>query len=338
MISSKTIKILKIILFIFIFIFLWIKYDQYSTQLKLLLLLNENNACSFDNIVGCQMSKIRHRTFLYIIWGGAGFGSEINQLLLAFAYSISTKRHFLIDSRQWNYGNFNHYFNISSTNYYFQSNRQFLVENNALNNEIDHLKTTRIGTQVRKFWLATRQVQSFEMKRQVAQFLWKSISKETLNFIENCQIKNFTNYIGIHIRKGDKLKSEAPSISLEKHIKSIENIFNKTKTIQNIFVASDDLTVIKQFRHLKPIWNFFQINYNNYQHTNRTGHFQSKFNRLSFERKLFETRLLMCELQMLINSQYVLCSMYSNMCRLLKILRYQHPATTISLDRSWYPT
>ncbi|CAF3265322.1 unnamed protein product [Rotaria socialis] len=338
MIFSKIIKLLKIVLFILIFIFLWIKYDQYSTQLQLLLLLNENTTCSFDNIVACQSSKIRHRTFLYIIWGGAGFGSEINQLLLAFAYSISTKRHFLIDSQQWNYGNFNHYFNISSTNYYFQSNRQFLVENNTLNNEIDHLKTTRIGTQVRKFWLATRQVQSFEVKRKVAQFLWKSISKETLNFIENCQIKNFTNYIGIHIRKGDKLKSEAPSVSLEQHIKSIENIFNKTKTIQNIFVASDDLTVIKQFRHLKPIWNFFQINYNNYQDINRTGHFQSKFNHLSLERKLFETRLLMCELQMLINSQYVSCSMYSNICRLLKILRYQHPTTTVSLGRSWYPT
>ncbi|CAM2728788.1 unnamed protein product [Rotaria socialis] len=338
MIFSKIIKLLKIVLFILIFIFLWIKYDQYSTQLQLLLLLNENTTCSFDNIVACQSSKIRHRTFLYIIWGGAGFGSEINQLLLAFAYSISTKRHFLIDSQQWNYGNFNHYFNISSTNYYFQSNRQFLVENNTLNNEIDHLKTTRIGTQVRKFWLATRQVQSFEVKRKVAQFLWKSISKETLNFIENCQIKTFTNYIGIHIRKGDKLKSEAPSVSLEQHIKSIENIFDKTKTIQNIFVASDDLTVIKQFRHLKPIWNFFLINYNNYQDINRTGHFQSKFNHLSLERKLFETRLLMCELQMLINSQYVSCSMYSNICRLLKILRYQHPTTTVSLGRSWYPT
>ena len=70
-----------------------------------------------------------------------------------------------------------------------------MIENNRQNDLIDHLKTTRVGTQVVKFWIATRFIQSIAIKRQVAHFLWKSISNETLKFIETCRIKNLTNYI-----------------------------------------------------------------------------------------------------------------------------------------------
>jgi hypothetical protein len=130
-----------------------------------------------------QYWPYRH-LILHIIWGGVGFGSELNQILLALAYSVSTKRKFLIDDRQWNYGNFNDYFHLPSTNYYPQLNRTFLVENNSQNDLIEHLQTTRVGTQVVKFWRATQQIQTIEIKRRVAHYLWKSISNETFKFIE----------------------------------------------------------------------------------------------------------------------------------------------------------
>jgi hypothetical protein len=205
--------------------FLWIEYNRYWTHLPLS--PPQKYSCSFDNISACQISNITNRTFLYIIWGGAGFCSELNQILLAFAYSVATKRQFLIDSRSWNYGNFADYFYLPSTNYYSQSNRTFLVENNHQNDPINHLKTTRIGSQVRQFWLATRQVQSILIKRRVAHFLWKSMSNETLKFIETCRIRILSNYISIHIRKGDKLKNEAREISLNKYIKAIERVLHK---------------------------------------------------------------------------------------------------------------
>jgi len=150
------------------------------------------------------------------MWGGAGFCSELNQILIAFAYSVTTKRQFLIDSRQWNYGNFADYFNLPSTNYYPQSNRTFLVENNRKNDLIDHLQTTRVGTQLGQFWLATQQVHSIPIKRRVAHYLWKSMSNETFKFIQTYRIRNLSNYIGIHIRKGDKLMKEAREIPLDK--------------------------------------------------------------------------------------------------------------------------
>jgi glycerophosphoryl diester phosphodiesterase len=164
------------------------------------------------------------------------------------------------------------------------------------------------------------------------------MSNETFKFIETYRIRNLSNYIGIHIRRGDKLKHEAREISIDRYIKGIERILQKNKAIQQIFVASDDHTVVKELRQLKPTWNFVSIYDNNHQRTNPTGHFQAQFNRLSRQQKLNETRLFMCELQMLVNSEYVLCGMTSNICRLVLILRHQHPSTVISLDRSWIGT
>jgi hypothetical protein len=82
----------------------------------------------------------------------------------------------------------------------------------------------------------------------------------------------------------------------------------------------------------------FSLHDQNLQREKTIGHFQGRFNRLSRNETLFETRLFICELQMLVDAQYVLCAMSSNVCRLVQILRYQHPSTAISLDRPWYGT
>jgi hypothetical protein len=164
------------------------------------------------------------------------------------------------------------------------------------------------------------------------------MSKETLQFIQTYRITNLSNYIGIHVRKGDKIEHEARAISLDKYIKSIERILLRNKQIRHILVASDDHNVIEELRQLKPAWHFLRVLEKSHRRTNATGHFQLHFDRLSKKEKLFETRLLICELQMLIDSDYVLCGMSSNVCRLIQILRHQHPSTLISLDRSWRGT
>ncbi|CAF0889894.1 unnamed protein product [Adineta ricciae] len=284
------------------------------------------------------MNTNRNRTFLYISWNRAGFCSEFNQLLLAFAYSIFTKRYFLIDSRLWNYGRLSDYFDIPFNNNYPSINRTFLSDNSRINDQIAHLKTTRIGTQVRRFWIATQPVHSIMLKRQAAHYLWRTMSNETRKFVERYRIGNISNSIGIHIRKGDKIGKEAREIPLKKYIKSIERLFKKDHRLQQIFVASDDRTVINKLRRLKPIWHFVSIHDNNNDTSNRTGHFQFSFNLLPRKQKLVETRLLLTELQMLIDSKFVVCGMSSNVCRLIQTLRYQHPSTVISLDHSWRAT
>ena len=93
------------------------------------------------------------------------------------------------------------------------------------------------------------------------------MTNETLKFNETYRIQNLSNYIGIHIRKGDKLKVEARDIPSNKYVTVIERIL--------------------------------------------------------------ETYLFICELQMLVDSHYVLCVMSSNVCRLVQILRYQYLSPAI---------
>ena len=128
-------------------------------------------------------------------------------------------------------------------------------------------------------------------------YLWKSLSDETSKFIETRRITNLSNYIDIHIRKGDKLIREARQIPLQKYIKSMERILHTNKRIQGIFVASNDRAIVQVLRQLKPTWNFLSVYNNAHQGINLTGHFQSHFDRLSRKEKLNETRLFMCELQ-----------------------------------------
>jgi hypothetical protein len=324
--------------FIFVLLIILVYFQTQYNRQKLThspVISSPKRFCSFDDIAACQISSITNRTFLYIAYDKVGFGSELNQLLLAFAYSVTTKRQFLINDRHWNYGRFINYFNLPSSTNYSQFNYTFLTENNHENESIDHLQTSRYGTPIDEFWRATKQVQSMGIKRQVAHYLWKSMSNETFKFIQTCIIRNLSNYIGIHIRKGDKIKLEAREIPLEEYITTIEQILKANKTIKHIFVASDDYTVIEKLRQLKPQWNFLSLHDNSSQRTKTIGHFQVRFNLLSKEEKIYETRLLMCELQILMDSQYVVCGMSSNICRLVQILRHQDPSTVISLDGSW---
>ena len=329
----KTMKIMLKLLFVILFIFTCVKSTSYWPDLSLQ--AQVNRSCSFDDISACQTSN---RTFLFIVWGGAGFCSELNQILLAFAYSVSTKRRFLIDSRSWNYGQFADYFHLPSSTNSSRLNFTFLVRNNHQNQLIDHLKTTRVGTQIRQFWYATQHVQTIAIKRRVAHYLWRSLTEETLNFIAAHRIGNLSNYIGIHVRKGDKLQGEARTIPLKRYITTIERLLTVNQTNVEIFVASDDYTVVDQFRQLKPTWNFLSLHDQNNERTKFTGHIQGHFNRRTRTEIRLQTRLFICELDMLVNARYVLCSMSSNVCRLIQILRSQHPSTVTSMDRSWYGT
>jgi hypothetical protein len=331
---------MKILLFLFLLPFITLLLFKRDRQYLSFFssTSSQNQVCSFDHISICQARVSLNRTFLYIIWGQAGFGSELNQLLLAFAYSVASRRHFLIDSQQWNYGNFTNYFRLQTNISYSNTNYTFLVETNLKNDQIDHLKTTRTGSQVKKFWLATQHLQTIEAKRRVAHYLWQTMTEETLLFIQQYGISNISNYIGIHVRRGDKIKTESREIPLHNYINLIDQKILIKNESRSIVVASDDPSVIEELRQLKPRWNFVGVYNNNHNSTTRHGHFQAQFNRLSWKERVFETRLLICELQMLINAQYVLCPMSSNVCRLIQILRHQHPSTVISMDRPWYGT
>ena len=323
----------KIFIRISLIIIFWLLF--WTSPHNLLFLLN-NRSCSFDDIDVCQNPYLTKRTLVYMLCGCAGFGNDINQLLAAFAYSVATKRRFIIDDRLWNYGNFTDHFRLPSGEYYVNVNRFLVIRNDTFNNQTEHLIMTRLNDEMYQFWFAVRFSHSLEMTRPVAQYVWKSISKQTLEFIQQQRIQNLSNYIGIHIRRGDK-KIEAREIPLNDYISTLEKLIHNNQMLPNIFVASDDHSVIDKLHQMKPTWKFLNL-FNNSYRMKSLGHFQKHFNSLSAEQKFYETNILMTEIQMLIDAKYLVCGVASSICRLVQLLRYQHPSTAISLNRAWHET
>ncbi|CAF1596265.1 unnamed protein product [Didymodactylos carnosus] len=120
---------------------------------------NRINECTFDHIDVCQ--TIENRTLLFVMNGLNGYASEFNNLVTAFAYSIATRRRFLLDVRNWNYGNFNDYFNMRSMNltlFTNNSKRKIMTGNENENHHL-HLEITRQPTGLfSQLWQAARRV------------------------------------------------------------------------------------------------------------------------------------------------------------------------------------
>ncbi|CAF1508589.1 unnamed protein product, partial [Didymodactylos carnosus] len=269
-------------------------YDEYKIY------ENKSGDCSFDNILACQY--IQNRTFLYIMAGRFGFGSEMNQLLIGFAYSVATKRRFLIDSRHWNYGRFEDYFQLIRSKFILDEWKnhtlKFLEEYDTENDHVPHLKTTREGAQVVKFWRAggnidrirvkqkETPIMSITIKRKVAHYLWRYMTRETYETIKssisNAGMLDYFNsnklFYACHIRKGDKLRKEASDIPLNRYIQAIERLAkNQGMNITNfsVFVAGDNQELVHNLKELKPQWTFLSFHY---QNSTKLGHFQDKFN------------------------------------------------------------
>ena len=277
-----------------------------------------------------------HRTFLYVCMGTVGFGSEINNLLLGLAYSLGSRRKFLVDCRNWTYGRFGDFFRLPEGSDHSLPYVN-LTTNERVNEQIKYLKVVRSTHPLASFRRATRKIQTIEAKRRAAHRLWQRMTAETSAFVEHCRITNLSNYIAVHVRRGDKLIKEAREVPLVQYIQKIEQTL-PGKQFRPVFVASDDLAVPDEFSQLRPMWTFFSINNTIPYASNYTGHTQFKFNSLPLDERMNQTRLLICEIQMLVDADYVFCTMSSNICRLVQALRHQDPSTAISLDTPWRAT
>jgi hypothetical protein len=199
--------------------------------------------CSFQNIDACQY--IEDRSLLFKLSNDAGFASEINNLLNAFAYAVATSRHLLIDGKEWNYGEFDTYFDVDKghfspllpNSFHCKSRKFVYLKQNTIFEH--HLRTGRdlkgrfyplntVFINLKK--MLDRQnltpLGTIEMKRYVAHYLWATISKSTelamKNFIKDASLPaNIT--FAVHVRQGDKIV-EAHTSPLLAYIHVIEKL------------------------------------------------------------------------------------------------------------------
>jgi hypothetical protein len=205
--------------------------------------LNSNKICSFQDIDACQ--HIVNRSLLFELSHEAGFASEINNLLNAFAYSVATRRRLFIDGKGWNYGQFETYFDVNKGHFspllphsFYCQSRKFVYLKETTVSE-SHLRTSRdVGgyfhalnnvlinfEKMRDKQNLTR-LGTIEIKRYVAQYLWATISRRTegtmKKLMKDASLPNNITF-AIHVRQGDKVK-EAHSLPLLAYIHGIEKL------------------------------------------------------------------------------------------------------------------
>lgn len=133
-------------------------------------------------------------------------------------------------------------------------------------------------------------------------------------------------YIGVHIRKGDKISSgEMNDIDLKKYIEKI-----KEHDIQNIYIATDDISIIPQIKKLLPTYNIF------YNHSvSQTGFFEKEFNKKTKNEKVNDVINVLIDVEILKSANYFIGTFSSNLSRIIPCFIKLDKCTSIDID--WHP-
>lgn len=275
-----------------------------------------------------------------------GFYSEIMNLCLAKIYCDFKNYKLIVNSRNWNARQndglsdyFIPYF-IESHNYYtsqyFVEGKMkrfkikqiikhkicFLHELSLINNSI-YKKILHIGGYNIKYnddiWNDMRSSQfinSFDNTTWIN--MYSNLLKHFYQYNKqlNALIKTRINeiilpakYIGVHIRKGDKIKEH---------------------DIQNIYIATDDISIIPQIKKLLPTYNIF------YNHSvSQTGFCEKEFNKKTKNEKVNDVINVLIDVEILKSANYFIGTFSSNLSQIIPCFIKLDKCTSIDID--WHP-
>lgn len=136
------------------------------------------------------------------------------------------------------------------------------------------------------------------------------------------------NYIGVHIRRGDKITSkEMQEIRLDKYVKAI---INYKSISSNVFIATDDTSIINDIKE-KLYPHGFNIFFNRQNHS--TGFNEAIFNKASKQARREETINVLFDMDVLIHSNFFIGTYTSNLSRVVPF--FLGLDKCISLDNDW---
>lgn len=136
------------------------------------------------------------------------------------------------------------------------------------------------------------------------------------------------DYIGVHIRRGDKITSqEMQEIRIGKYVSSI--LEHKSVSL-NVFIATDDVSIINELsQQLSP--HGISVFYNNLNQSQ--GFNEATFNRFSRQARYEEMLNVLLDMEVLIHSKYFIGTYTSNLSRVVPFFLGLDKCT--SLDNDW---
>jgi hypothetical protein len=277
-----------------------------------------------------------------------GFTSELNNLLLALLYCETNRIEFRLSSRYWGAAH-----NKGWEDYF----EPFCQEQNN--------RLTRIGTIKRLPKAIARRQRIYKILRprtlfthdiwpliQTPEFLKQHFSLPAFQIDGNIfhakqkllehisppsptihqAIQSITHaisppYVALHIRRGDKIVSEATRIEIDDYVAAIQRVAPKSK---RVFIATDDYSVVEEFRQRFPVYQVFTLCSQKQQ-----GHQQSTFNKACPDQKKSDTLNLLADIECISKADHFIGTFSSNIGRFIALKVGLDQCT--SLDVSWHP-
>lgn len=168
--------------------------------------------------------------------------------------------------------------------------------------------------------------------RQLAARLWR-LNDNTKNHVQHLLqgvLPTNSEYVGLHIRRGDKMTETKP-VPLSLYVRAVAILATTNDT--SVFVATDDGAILPSLRKLMPGRKVLSIA----GVEKRRGHLQKDANARYLNRNYQHVVELIAEVEALRHATWFVGTFSSNLARLIHVLRYQHPDTSVSLDDRWQP-
>lgn len=293
--------------------------------------------------------KIMQSKIVYSL-GRRGFFSEINNLVLAIIYSRRNNYKLLVNSLYWNCRvniGLGDYFslNISETinplsaqmtrtgisqGFNPRNPHDWFYKFCDYSNGIYELfnKNTIWGKDIYEKIRSNsfrESISKDEFSKTLCSIL--TLNQDVKTKIESTRnaIKLPKDYIGIHIRRGDKITTgEMENISLDEYVDEI-----KKGNTSNIYIATDDLTTVEIIRD--SLGSDYRVFYN--PDLNARGFDEGSFNKMSKQAKQKETETLLTDMFILFGSKKFIGTYSSNLSRVVPcVIGFDK---CVSLDNEW---
>lgn len=143
------------------------------------------------------------------------------------------------------------------------------------------------------------------------------------------ELKLPDNYIGVHIRRGDKISSkEMQNIHVDKYVNSIANYKDISS---NVYIATDDTSIIDEIKN-KLSSHGFNV-FHNSQNKSQ-GFNEANFNHSSKQARQEDTLNVLLDMEVLIHSLYFIGTYTSNLSRVVPF--FLGLDKCVSLDNDWH--
>jgi hypothetical protein len=133
-------------------------------------------------------------------------------------------------------------------------------------------------------------------------------------------------FIGLHIRRGDKLVSEAKLVELDQYVAAMQETMPQ---LTRVFIATDDYAVVKEFKERHPQYEIETL----CQQTQK-GYQQSSHNQASSAAKRAVIHGILADIECLCRAEHFIGTFSSNIGRLIALRLGLEKCT--SLDDEWH--